>query len=100
LRYQWFWVSEGNTKSLPAYNYSDFSAAYPVKNGVITGTVLNAFNQYATIAGLIGEGVPLPLNQYATQSKYTPYIGAAATEQFGLPFRTIYFSYQILLNSH
>jgi hypothetical protein len=100
LRYGLYWVSLGNTKSLPAYDYSDLSAAYPVKNGVITATVLNLWNQWASIAGLIGEGVPLPLNQYATASKYQPYIGSAATEQFGLPFRSIYFSYQILLNNH
>lgn len=100
LRYGTYWVSAGNTKSLPAYNYSDFSAAYPVKNGVITATVLNLWNQWASIAGLIGEGVPLPLNQYATPSKYTPYLGTAATEQFGLPFRTVYFSYQILVGPH
>jgi outer membrane receptor protein involved in Fe transport len=97
LRYTLYTVSAGNTKSLPAYDYSDFSAAYPVRNGVITATVLNLFNQWASIAGLIGEGVPLPLNSYAKPSAYAPYIGAAATEQFGLPFRTVYFSYQILL---
>jgi outer membrane receptor protein involved in Fe transport len=100
LRYTIYYVSAGNTKSLPAYDYSDFSAAYPVKNGVITATVLNAWNQWASIAGLIGDGIPLPLNQYATQSKYTPYIGTAATEQFGLPFRSVYFSYQILIGNH
>lgn len=38
------------------------------------------------------EGVPLPLNSYAQPSAYAPYVGANATEQFGLPFRTIYFS--------
>ena len=58
------------------------------------------FNQYSTIAGLIGEGVPLPLNQYAKPSAYAPYIGVAADEQFGLPFRTIYFSYQFLVGKH
>jgi outer membrane receptor protein involved in Fe transport len=100
LRYSLFYVSAGNTKSLPAYDYSDFTAAYPLGSGILTGTVLNLFNQWATIAGLIGEGVPLPLNQYATPSKYTPYIGTAATEQFGLPFRTIYFSYQFLIGNH
>ena len=88
LRYGIYFVSAGNTKSLPAYNYSNFSAAYPVKNGVITANLLNVWNQWASIAGLIGNGVPLPLNQYATPSKYTPYIGTAATEQFGLPLRS------------
>jgi outer membrane receptor protein involved in Fe transport len=100
LRYTLYYVSAGNTKSLPAYDYSDVTAGYPLGQGVLTATVLNLFNQWASIAGLIGEGVPLPLNQYATLSKYTPYIGTAATEQFGLPFRTIYFSYQFLLGNH
>ncbi|MFY9885412.1 MAG: TonB-dependent receptor [Candidatus Cybelea sp.] len=100
LRYTLYTVSAGNTKSLPAYDYSDFNAALPIGKGVLTATVLNLFNQWGNIAGLIGEGIPLPLNQYATSSKYTPYIGAAATEQFGLPFRTIYFSYQVLLGNH
>ncbi len=100
LRYALYWVSAGNTKSLPAYDYSVFTAAYPVRNGVLTGTVFNVWNQWASIAGLVGDGVPLPLNQYATQSRYEPYIGTAATEQFGLPFRSIYFSYQILLGNH
>jgi outer membrane receptor protein involved in Fe transport len=97
LRYTLYTVSAGNSKDLPAYDYSNFSAGYPIGNGVLTGTVLNLFNQYASIAGLIGEGLPLPLNQYARPSAYTPYIGAAATEWFGLPFRSVYFSYQFLV---
>jgi outer membrane receptor protein involved in Fe transport len=100
LRYGLYMVSAGNTKSLPAYDYSDFSAGYPLGNGILTANVYNVFNQWASIAGMIGEGVPLPLNQYASASRYTPYIGTAATEQFGLPFRSIYFSYQFLLGSH
>ncbi len=56
----------------------------------VTVTVLNAFNQWANIAGLRYQGVPLALNEYASPSAYAPYIGAAATEQFGLPYRTIY----------
>ena len=97
LRYGLYMVSAGNTKSLPAYDYSDFSAGYPLGNGILTANVYNVFNQWASIAGMIGEGVPLPLNQYASASRYTPYIGTAATERFGLPFRSIYFSYQFLL---
>jgi len=37
--------------------------------------------------------VPLALNQYATASSYQPYIGASATEQFGLPARGFYINY-------
>lgn len=95
-RYTLFTVGVDNTKSLPAYDYSDFSVSHPVgKSGLLTATVLNLFNQWASIAGLRYEGVPLPLNSYAKPSAYAPYVGANATEQFGLPFRTIYFSYQI-----
>ncbi|MFY9859309.1 MAG: hypothetical protein WAK80_02010, partial [Candidatus Cybelea sp.] len=97
LRYTLYTVSAGNTKDLPAYDYSNVTAAYPIGDGVLTATVQNLFNQYASIAGLVGDGAPLPLNQYAKPSAYTPYIGAAATEWFGLPFRSIYFSYQYLI---
>ncbi|HTU83603.1 MAG TPA: TonB-dependent receptor, partial [Candidatus Acidoferrales bacterium] len=94
-RYTLYTVSANNTKSLPAYDYSDLSAAYPFGHGfVITGTVLNLFNQWGSIAGLRYEGEPLPLNSYAKPSDYAQYIGAAATEQFGLPYRTLYFSIQ------
>jgi outer membrane receptor for ferrienterochelin and colicin len=93
-RYTLYTVSVDNTKSLPAYDYSDFSLVYPIAHGVLTGTVLNLFNQWGSIAGLRYEGVPLPLNNYAKPSSYAPYIGASSTELFGLPYRTIYFSYQ------
>ena len=96
-RYTLYTVSVNNTKSLPAYDYSDFSLAYPIAHGVLTGTVLNLFNQWGSIAGLRYEGVPLPLNSYAKPSSYAPYIGADATELFGLPYRTIYFSYQFTI---
>ena len=95
MRYTVFAVSEGNTKSLPAYDYSDFSVAYPAGKGLmVSATVLNLFNQWGSIAGLRYEGTPLPLNQYAKPSSYAQYIGASSTEQFGLPYRTIYFSVQ------
>jgi outer membrane receptor protein involved in Fe transport len=87
--------SANNTKSLPAYDYSDFSVAYPVGHGItVSGTVLNLFNQWGSIAGLRYEGVALPLNSYAKPSAYNSYVGASSTEQFGLPFRTLYFSVQ------
>jgi outer membrane receptor for ferrienterochelin and colicin len=97
-RYTLYTVSINNTKSLPAYDYSDLTVNYPLGHGLLlTGTVLNLFNQWATIAGMRYEGVPLPLNGYATPASYAQYIGANATEQFGLPFRTIYFSVQASL---
>jgi hypothetical protein len=96
-RYTIYTVSVNNTKSLPAYDYSDFSLAYPVAHGVLTATVLNLFNQYGSIAGLRYQGVPLPLNSYAKPSSYAPYIGTSSTEWFGLPFRTLYLSYQVTI---
>jgi outer membrane receptor protein involved in Fe transport len=97
-RYTLYTVSVNNTKSLPAYDYSDLSLSYPLGHGLLlSGTVLNLFNQWATIAGMRYEGVPLPLNNYATPASYAQYTGANATEQFGLPFRTVYFSVQATL---
>ncbi|HTZ55140.1 MAG TPA: carboxypeptidase regulatory-like domain-containing protein [Candidatus Acidoferrum sp.] len=93
-RYTLYTVSTNNTKNLPAYNYSNIQVGMPVAHlGTFTVAVFNLFNQWANIAGLIGEGVPAPLNGYAPASAYTPLIGTAATEQFGLPYRSIYFSF-------
>ncbi len=92
-RYTIYTVSVNNTKSLPAYNYSDLTASAPVAHGVFAATVYNLFSQYANIAGLRYEGVPLALNQYAKASDYAPYTGANATEWFGLPYRSIVFTY-------
>jgi hypothetical protein len=95
VRYTPHAVSAGNTKSLPAYDYSDLRLSHPVGTaGTLTVYVTNLFNQWANIAGLIGEGQTLPLNAYAKPSDYAPYVGTAATEQYGLPYRQIYFSFQ------
>lgn len=95
VRYTVHAFSAGNTKSLPAYNYSDLRASTPVGPGLFTVTLTNVFNQWGNIAGLRGVGVPLALNAYATPANYAPYIGNAATEQFGLPYRTIFFNYSL-----
>ena len=93
-RYTLYTVSTNNTKNLPAYNYSNLQVSVPVAHlGTFTVAAFNLFNQWTNIAGLIGEGVPAPLNGYAPASAYTPLIGTAATEQFGLPYRSIYFSF-------
>jgi outer membrane receptor protein involved in Fe transport len=98
LRYTLHTVSANNTKSLPAYNYSDLLLTYsPRSEGTFSVFVTNLFNQYANVAGLIGLGVPLALNGYANAASYAPLIGTSATEQYGLPYRTIYFSYQLRL---
>lgn len=90
LRYTAHTVSAGNTKSLPAYNYSDLSVARTFLGATINLTVSNLFNQYGDIRGLVGDGVPLALNQYATAANYAPLVGTAATEQFGLPNRSLF----------
>jgi hypothetical protein len=95
LRYTVHTFSAGNTKSLPAYNYSDLRASVPVGPGLFSVTVSNVFNQWANIAGLRNVGVPLALNKFASTADYAPYIGTAATEQFGLPYRTIFFNYAL-----
>ncbi len=94
-RYTIYTVSTDNTKNLPAYNYSVLQLTTPVaRSATLTVAVFNLFNQWANIAGLIGEGVPAPLNAYSPASAYVPLIGTASTEQFGLPYRSIYFSLQ------
>jgi hypothetical protein len=94
-RYTLYTVSNNNTKNLPAYNYSTLQLSLPVAHSdTLTIAVFNLFNQWANIAGLLGQGVPAPLNSYAPASAYVPLIGTAATEQFGLPYRSIYFSFQ------
>ncbi|HTU70553.1 MAG TPA: TonB-dependent receptor [Candidatus Baltobacteraceae bacterium] len=96
-RYTIYTVSINNTKDLPAYDYSDLRLTTPIsRNATFTIAISNVFNQYANIAGLIGEGVPAPLNSYASVADYAPYIGKSATEWFGLPYRQVYFSLQFL----
>jgi len=94
-RYTIHTVSVNNTKSLPAYNYSELAASAPLGRGKLSATVSNLFNQNAFIDGLRYAGVPLPLNQYATAASYAQYTGANATELFGLPYRSVFFNYSI-----
>jgi outer membrane receptor for ferrienterochelin and colicin len=98
VRYTLHTVSDNNTKALPAYDYSDLTATCRSGNGVFALTVGNIFNKYADNRGLRYEGVPLALNQYASAADYAPVIGAASTERFGLPPRTIFFSYTAALH--
>jgi hypothetical protein len=94
-RYTLYTVSANNTKNLPAYSYSDVQVGIPYGPGRFTIAVSNLFDQNAHIAGYIGEGVPAALNGYATAGAYTPLIGTAATEQYGLPYRALYINYQL-----
>jgi hypothetical protein len=94
-RLAYYWVAVNNTKNLPAYSFTNLQVGMPLfARGTFTVAVYNLFNQWANIAGLEGEGVPEALNSYATAANYAPLIGTSATEQFGLPYRQIYFSYQ------
>ncbi len=97
VRYTFHGISANNTKGLPAYGYSDLRLAVGAGGGVVSVAVDNLFGQDADIRGLRYEGVPLPLNQYASASAYLPYTGAAATERFGLPYRRVFFTYELRL---
>jgi hypothetical protein len=92
-RYTLHTVSAGNAKALPAYDYSDLSLTVPAGTGTVSFTVSNLFNQNAFIAGYLHEGEPLALNGYATAASYAPYVGAAATTRFGLPYRALFVNY-------
>ncbi|MBV8172546.1 MAG: TonB-dependent receptor [Candidatus Eremiobacteraeota bacterium] len=98
LRSETYFVSANNTKHLPNYNYTNLIASVSTgSRGVFNVVVSNLFNQNTFAAGLIGDGVPLPLNQYAAPSDYTPLIGAGATEEFGMTPQTIEFIYSYKL---
>jgi hypothetical protein len=94
-RYSVNLFSANNSKNLPAYNVSRLRVDIPGGAGRFTLTIDNLFNQYGNIEGLIGQGVPLALNGYAGAAAYAPYIGASATEQFGLPPRSLYLNFSL-----
>jgi hypothetical protein len=95
VRYTLHVVGDNNTKRLGGYNYSDVRVAGVVGPGTFAATISNVWNQNAFIYGYLGQGEPLPLNQYATKASYAPYLGAAATEQFGLPYRALFLTYTL-----
>jgi hypothetical protein len=80
-----------NSKATPR----ELRGAFLVGGGTLSANVYNLFNQDAFIQGYLGEGVPLALNQYATKASYAPYLGASATELFGLPYRSFFVSYSL-----
>jgi outer membrane receptor protein involved in Fe transport len=92
-RYTLHSVSAGNAKALPAYDYSDLSVSVPEGTGTVSFTVSNLFNQNAFIAGYLHEGEPLALNSYATSPSYAPFVGAASTTRYGLPYRALFVNY-------
>jgi outer membrane receptor protein involved in Fe transport len=95
LRYTQYYVGVNNPKNTTAYNYGELSASIPFGEGRFNVAVSNVFNQFAQWNGLIGDGVPLALNKYATAADYAPFIGAGATESYGIPARQIYVSYTL-----
>ncbi|HYZ16645.1 MAG TPA: TonB-dependent receptor [Candidatus Acidoferrum sp.] len=94
-RYTYHWVADNNSKRLPAYDYSDLRLSLPLGRGTLSVEVDNLFNQWADIRGLLYEGEPYALNAYATTADYAPYTGAAASERFGLPNRTVFLDYSV-----
>jgi len=98
VRYTLHGVSENNTKRLPAYRYSDLRVSAAAVGGTFTMSIANLFDQHAFIEGYLGEGQPLALNSYASQAQLAPYVGAGATERFGLPYRSIYFNYSLAVH--
>ncbi len=90
MRYTYHWVADNNTKRLPAYGYSDLRMTAALGRSALSLEVENLFNQYADLRGLLYEGEPYALNRYATPAAYVPYLGAAESERFGLPPRTVY----------
>jgi hypothetical protein len=95
IRYTLHAIGDNNTKRLGAYNYSDLRVAGAVGPGTFAVNVSNLWDQNAFIYGYLGQGEPLPLNQYATKASYAPYLGAAATEEFGLPYRALFLTYTL-----
>jgi outer membrane receptor for ferrienterochelin and colicin len=93
LRYTQYYVSVNNPKNAPAYNWGEFTASVPLGEGRFNVSLENVWNQFFQWNGLIGNGVPLALNHYATPGQYAPYVGAGATESYGIPSRQIYFAY-------
>lgn len=97
LRLTQYYVGANNSKNIGAYNYGELSANVPWGSGRFNVAVTNLWNQYAQWNGLIGYGLPLAMNHYATAAQYAPFIGAGATESYGIPPRQIYFAYTFLL---
>ncbi len=95
VRYMLHVIGDNNTKRLGGYNYSDLRITGTVGPGALALTVTNLFDQNAFIYGYLGQGEPLALNQYATKASYAPYLGAAATELFGLPYRSLFLTYTL-----
>ena len=94
VRYTLHAIGDNNTKRIGAYNYSDLRlSAGGVGPGVFSVSVSNLFQQNAFIRGYLSEGEPLALNGYATPGQYAAYTGAGATERFGLPYRSVFFTY-------
>jgi len=88
-------VSDNNTKRLPAYTYSDLKLSLPLRRGTLALEIDDLFNGYSDPRGLLYEGEPYALNGYAGALQYAPFTGAAASERFGLPPRTLFLDYVV-----
>lgn len=89
LRLEYHHVSDNNTKNLGPYGFANLLATSPAGPGRLAIGVINLFNNASTFYnGLENLGVPLSSNAFATG---TP----ISTERFGLPFRTIDFTFTL-----
>ena len=88
LRFGYHHISDNNTKNLGPYGYADAELTGPVGPGRLAIAVNNLFNSEAFYQGLQNQGVATPTNSFAGG---TPQL----TERFGLPFRTIDFTYTL-----
>jgi len=98
VRYTLHGVSENNTKRCPLIDTAIFGSARRPWVGTFTMSIANLFDQHAFIEGYLGEGQPLALNSYASQAQLAPYVGAGATERFGLPYRSSDFNYSLAVH--
>ncbi|MBV8245440.1 MAG: hypothetical protein JOZ38_05935, partial [Candidatus Eremiobacteraeota bacterium] len=92
-KYTQYYVGQNNSKNTTSYNYGELTVGVPFSHWRFNVVVSNVFNQYVQWNGLIGNGVPLALNQYATAAQYAPLVGAGATESYGLPSRQIFVNF-------
>ncbi len=81
-------VSDNNTKNLPPYGYADALVAAPAGPGRLAIAVNNLFNSNAYYEGFVNLGVPQATNSFANG---TP----RSSERFGLPNRTVTFTYTL-----
>ena len=85
-----YYTSQGNPQGLPAFTRTDFNLTKQLHRGsLVTVGVYNLFNYDGNYDKLVGYGIPLALNQYASPGDYDSFFGRASTSRFGIGPRTI-----------